>query len=1378
LLAVVAVGFALIAEAGNATSLDVHSRTTAQNKVDTPNLLVAPRADLHFYSDNIVVGGIAKLVLVLVNSNNAAITGIQFQENVPGAIAISSDGTVNSCGGTLVADPDGSSIALSGGTIEANLSCSIEVNLIGGAPGSWFIHTGPISSTNAAPGADVGATLGITDDALLAAPTVTTAFTPGTVVVGGYSLLNIQLSNSDPLRAIVGAQLSDAFPAGFVSAPNSVVVSNDCSPNVYPDDHGLEIYNATVPPAGSCQVVVKIVGAFTGTWTNPTGSVVSSNASLAQGANASLTVVGGALLPAPSVALSFSPASVLVGDATELKVTLTNGSSTPIHDIQNFEYYPAGITNASNAVVVENTCGGVLNAAPNGNSLSLSGATIPGLGSCDVEVTVTGLWANAYTSSTGIFYSANANPAGPGIATLNVTGDASLLGAPNAVETFTPSTVAIGDISEMKIALSNQNAVAITGAAITDVYPEHLINASANVIAGNSCGGTVTALPNGNSIQLAGATIPVSGCSVVINVTPTLAYVLVNHIGPVTSSNANTGADASAALYATYNAGAQLSAPTVSETFQPATVPVGVTSQATVTLTNSNASAITDVQFSDVYPQGMATAPSGVISNSCGGTIAADIGGSSLTLSGGVIPANAPCSVVVGVQGAAAGSYDNHTGIVTSANADFSADAVATLTVTPGALIAAPLVSKSFAPDHVVAGDMVGTSVMTIALTNNDQTTAITGAKFTDNYPLPLHIANAPSNVVQANTCGGTLTAAANETSVTLIGGVVPSNDTCYVKIQVVGLSAGTVDNHTGPVDSDNASTGADAVGTLTVTPATLQSQTITFTSTPPPDAVVLGPNYVAIATATSGLPVALTIDAASANVCVIANDIVSFIGPGSCTIDANQAGNVDYASAPQTQQTFAVATAGGAGSQMISFTSTPPVGAIVNGPTYTPTAVATSMLPVVLTIDGASAAVCKISSGTVNFIGAGICWIDANQGGDADFAPAPQVQQTVVVAGAGGSQSQTIAFTSTVPALAVVNGPGYVATAVATSMLPVALAVDGTSATVCSYNNGAVSFIGPGMCTVDANQGGDASFAPAPQTQQAFAVASAGGTTSQSITFTSTAPADAVVGGSTYLVTATADSNLQVVLTIDGTSATVCAINNGTVTFIGPGVCTIDANQGGDAEYAPAPQSQQAFMVAHAGGSASQTISFTSTAPVSAIVGGPGYLATATASSDLPVVLTIDAASAIVCTINNETVNFIGSGSCTIDANQGGDADFAPAAQAQQTFPVAGADGVTSQAITFISAAPANATVGGPSYLAIATATSNLPVVLTIDAISAAECSINNGTVSFTGEGTCTIDANQGGDADFAPASQMQQMVNVGLAAGDLIFRDGFDNP
>lgn len=84
-----------------------------------------------------------------------------------------------------------------------------------------------------------------------------------------------------------------------------------------------------------------------------------------------------------------------------------------------------------------------------------------------------------------------------------------------------------------------------------------------------------------------------------------------------------------------------------------------------------------------------------------------------------------------------------------------------------------------------------------------------------------------------------------------------------------------------------------------------------------------------------------------------------------------------------------------------------------------------------------------------------------------------------------------------------------------------------------------------------------------------------------QTITFTSSPPDDAYIAGSTYAVTAIGGASTQpIVFTIDAASSGVCAIAGSTVSFIGEGDCTIDANQAGDANYNPAPQVQQTFAV------------------------------------------------------------------------------------------------------------------------------------------------------------------------------------------------------
>ncbi|HXU45065.1 MAG TPA: Ig-like domain-containing protein, partial [Thermoanaerobaculia bacterium] len=519
-------------------------------------------------------------------------------------------------------------------------------------------------------------------------------------------------------------------------------------------------------------------------------------------------------------------------------------------------------------------------------------------------------------------------------------------------------------------------------------------------------------------------------------------------------------------------------------------------------------------------------------------------------------------------------------------------------------------------------------------------------------------------------------------------------------------------------------------------------SQTITFTSTAPSDAKVAGPTYTVTATATSGLPVAFTIDAPAASVCSISGSTVSFIGAGTCVINANQAGDANYNPAPQVQQSFPV----GKGDQAISFTSTAPANAKVGGPTYNVTATATSGLTVTFTIDASAALVCSISGSTVSFLTVGTCVINANQAGDANWNPAPQVQQSFAVA----KGDQTITYTSTAPSDATVNGPTYNVTATASSGLPVTFTIDASATSVCSIAGSTVSFTAAGTCVIDANQAGNANYNPAPQAQQSFTVSLA----SQTISFTSTAPANAKVGGPTYNVTATATSGLTVTFTIDASASTVCTIAGSTVSFIGAGTCVINANQAGDASYAPAPQVQQTFAVTKN----DQTITFTSTVPASAKVSGPTYNVTATATSGLTVTFTIDASASTVCTIAGSTVSFIGAGTCVINANQAGDATWNPAPQAQQTFPVAKGD----QTITFTSTAPVGATVAGPTYTVTATATSGLAVIFTIDASASTVCTIAGSTVSFIGAGTCVINANQPGDANWNPAPQVQQSFPV----------------
>jgi hypothetical protein len=73
----------------------------------------------------------------------------------------------------------------------------------------------------------------------------------------------------------------------------------------------------------------------------------------------------------------------------------------------------------------------------------------------------------------------------------------------------------------------------------------------------------------------------------------------------------------------------------------------------------------------------------------------------------------------------------------------------------------------------------------------------------------------------------------------------------------------------------------------------------------------VPGGSYPVTATATSGLPVAFSIDPTStAGTCSLSGSTVEFTAAGTCMVDANQSGDASHAPAPQNSQTITVGAA------------------------------------------------------------------------------------------------------------------------------------------------------------------------------------------------------------------------------------------------------------------------------------------------------------------------------------------------------------------------------------------------------------------------------------------------------------------------------------
>jgi uncharacterized repeat protein (TIGR01451 family) len=152
-----------------------------------------------------------------------------------------------------------------------------------------------------------------------------------------------------------------------------------------------------------------------------------------------------------------------------------------------------------------------------------------------------------------------------------------------------------------------------------------------------------------------------------------------------------------------------------------------------------------------------------------------------------------------------------------------------------GALAGPPSISKAFGAASISVG---GTTTLTFTI-ENDNGFAITGVAFTDSLPVGLTVAGTPG---VSSTCGGTVTAVANSTSITLTGGTVPAGfgGTCTISVNVTGVTSGMKVNVSGAVSATEGGTGNTATASITVLDPTptgtpTETPTVTPTGTPVP---------------------------------------------------------------------------------------------------------------------------------------------------------------------------------------------------------------------------------------------------------------------------------------------------------------------------------------------------------------------------------------------------------------------------------------------------------------------------------------------------------------------------------------------------------------
>ena len=365
-----------------------------------------------------------------------------------------------------------------------------------------------------------------------------------------------------------------------------------------------------------------------------------------------------------------------------------------------------------------------------------------------------------------------------------------------------------------------------------------------------------------------------------------------------------------------------------------------------------------------------------------------------------------------------------------------------------------------------------------------------------------------------------------------------------------------------------NAYYGAAPLATQSFTVA--RAAQIGFTA---PGTGQVGASAVLTATATLGQtvePVTFSVDPSTATgVCAVSGvngSTLSYVGVGSCVVDANQASVGGLAAAAQVQGTVSVTPA--SAPQVITFT--PPGGGTYGDSATLSATGGASGNPVTFSLDSTSGAGVCVLSGTdgtqLSYTAVGSCVVDADQAAGGNYAAAPTVQRTFPVAAAPltvTASSPTAVYGAGVPAVTA-SYSGFVNGDSASTLSPAP-----TCSTTATAGAGAGSYVTSCSGAVDPNYTigyvtGTLTIARADQTIQIM----------------TPAPASASYGAS-FTVAATSSSGL----TVGYASGGACSNSGATFTMTsGTGTCTVSFSQPGDANDNGAPSRTESVTAQPAG--------------------------------------------------------------------------------------------------------------------------------------------------------------------------------------------------
>jgi hypothetical protein len=374
-------------QANSTSGVTTDQTPTPGNGSNTAFLSVfnAPTISKAFNPTSIPSGSTSTVTLTLANSNAIALAGGAFTDTLVNMSA--AGGAVGgTCTGTTPTTLSANQTALSftGINIPASGSCTVTFSVTSGNVATNPNTTSGVTTTQTTTAGPASNTAKLTVTGLNA-PSIAKAFNPTSIQSGGASTVTLTLSNNNT-AALTGGAFSDTLVNMSASGG---AVTGTCTgttpPTLAANQTVLSFTGINIPSSGSCMVIFSVTSNTAGAQNNTTSGVTTTQTTTAGSPSNTATLT---VLSAPSIAKAFNPATIAVGGASLVTLTLSNGNATPL---SGGAFTDTLVNMSATGGAVGGTCTGTTPStlAANQTALSFTGINIPASGSCTVTFSVT-----------------------------------------------------------------------------------------------------------------------------------------------------------------------------------------------------------------------------------------------------------------------------------------------------------------------------------------------------------------------------------------------------------------------------------------------------------------------------------------------------------------------------------------------------------------------------------------------------------------------------------------------------------------------------------------------------------------------------------------------------------------------------------------------------------------------------------------------------------------------------------------------------------------------------------------------------------------------------------------------------------------------------